>query len=217
MIKLFKTNKNTAGDSELRKQVKVDQDAVLKSAKTICQFFGSINEQLLRQNKLLIKDLQARRADKVELKACFDTAADCQKQTSELANQTLERHALHPAILTVDMLAGLMQQMAKAAKNLMSASQLSESATSLANSVIDAARIAESKVAQLEIKAICPKELDQLDSNLHEIVKAVETDEQDKNRKVSQTVTNGLSYHGKTLRMAKIAVYRFDAKKCKSV
>jgi hypothetical protein len=213
MIKLFKTNKKTGGDSELGKQVKVDQDAVLKSAKTICQFFGSINEQLLRQNKLLIKDLQARRADKVELKACFNTAAECQKQTADLANHTLRRHALYPAILTVDMLAELIGQMAKDATVLMENHPLNKSTTSLAGSVIDLARIAESKVSQLEMKIVHPKELDEIDSSLHEIAKAVETDQPDKNRKICETIRPGLSYHGETLRMAKIAVYRFVTKK----
>ena len=213
MIRLFKTNKNTAGDSELGKQLKIDQDAVLKAATTICRFFSSINDLLQQQNKLLIKDIKERRQEKSELKACFNTAANCQKQTADLANQTLQRHALHPAILTVDMLAGLMQQMAKDAEVLIKDHQLSESSISFARSVTDAARIAESKVAQLEIQTICPKEIDDLNSNLHEIVKAVSTDDPDKNRKVAETITAGISYRGKTLRMAKVAVYRFDAQK----
>lgn len=224
MINLFKTNRNKATERSLDdngtdnkdrfiKQAKIDQQTVLKSAATICKFFGSINEQLVRQNKLLVKDLKARRQDQADLKACFKTTADCQKQTAELANQSLERHALHPAILTIDLLAGLIRQMAQDAGALMKDHQLTDSVTPLTHSIVDAARIAKSKLSQLEIQMIEPGELDDLDSNLHEIANAVATDDPDKNRKVSQTLTAGLSYRGKTLRMAKVQVYRFEAKK----
>ncbi len=221
MLGLFRTKRNAVTqdlncrkNETFGKHASIDQDALVRSAATICQFFASINDQLVRQNKLLIKDLKLRQQDKSEIKACFDITSDCQEQTAELANQALERHALYPAIMTVEQLADLLKQIAHDAQLLDGDQETAASITQpFMDSIHSAAKIAQSKIEQLEIVMICPTDLDELDSSLHEIVKAVATDDPDKNRKICQTVTPGISYRGKTLRTAKVAVYRFEAKK----
>jgi len=190
----------------------IDQSSIIKAVDVICKFFASMHTQLSRQNRLLSKVLKARDEDLAALENCFCTVADCQKQTAELANQFIERHALHPAILTVDLLANLISQIARQADALINNQDISPSLATLMPLISDAAKIADSKKAQLEIQAVSPVDGDDLDSSLHEIVQAIATDDESKNKKTHDTITAGVVYRGKILRPAKISVYRFSGK-----
>lgn len=188
----------------------IRQSSVAEVTNVIYKFFASMHTQLSRQNRLLSKVLKARDEDLAALKNCFYTVADCQKQTAELANQFIERHALHPAILTVDLLANLISQIAHQADALINNQDISPSLTTLMPLILDAAKIADSKKAQLEIQVVSPVDGDDLDSSLHEIVQVIATDDESKNKKVHSTIVAGAAYRGKILRPARISVYRFS-------
>jgi hypothetical protein len=190
----------------------IRQSSVAEVTNVIYKFFASMHTQLSRQNRLLSKTLKTSEIHFAELKNYFNIAATCQKQTAELANQSIERHALHPAILTVDLLADLISQIARQADTLINNQDISPSLAPLMPLISDAAKIADSKKAQLEIQTVSPVDGDNLDSSLHEIVKAITTDDEGKNKKVHDTIAAGIVYRGKILRPAKISVYRFSGK-----
>ena len=190
----------------------IKQSSVAEVTNVIYKFFASMHTQLSRQNRLLSKVLKTSEIHFAELENYFNIAATCQKQTAELANQSIERHALHPAILTVDLLADLISQIARQADTLINNKDIESSLVPLSHLILDAAKIADSKKAQLEIQAVSPVDGDDLDSSLHEIVKAIATDDESKNKKVHDTIAAGIVYRGKILHPAKVSVYRFSGK-----
>ncbi|MFA6186343.1 MAG: hypothetical protein WC770_03905 [Phycisphaerae bacterium] len=219
MFRLFKAKQSDKVDAD-RHYDEDDHanipDAILNDGgiaevtNVIYKFFASMHMQLSRQNRLLSKTLKARDENLAALENCFCTVADCQKQTAELANQFIERHALHPAILTVDLLSNLISQIARQADTLINSQDISPSLATLMPLILDAAKIADFKKAQLEIQTVSPVDGDDLDNSLHEIVKAIATDDESKNKKTHDTITAGVVYRGKILRPAKISVYRFS-------
>jgi molecular chaperone GrpE (heat shock protein) len=188
-----------------------DKKSVLKKVGQIYQFFVEMDMRLIRQDKRLSETIKASQKDLADLQTCFQVAADCQKKTAELVNQNLERYALHPAVLAVDILADIICSIAKQIESL-AGSEENPQFTKFIETVLDAARIAELKKDQLGLREIRPKELETLDKDLHEVVKAVATDDMSKHKKTHETVTAGLIYHDKILRQAKVSVYRFSGK-----
>ncbi|MCF7955173.1 MAG: hypothetical protein K9M75_05170 [Phycisphaerae bacterium] len=195
----------------LNKDETVGHKNLKKAALVIGQFIGQIDYKVSKQNRLLVDILGANHENLKRIEACFDTASDCQKLTSELANQNLERHALYPAIMAVDALAETIMKLAKQAYDLLCSQQLDESSGLLANSIIDAAKVAETKMLQLQITQINPDSLDDLDCDCHQLVKVVSTTDPDQHKKVKETVKSGLFYNGVVLRQAKVTAYRFNS------
>jgi len=208
-IKSHPSSKGKTAPTHTVKEPAIDQEHLQKAATTLCRFVMNIESQLHRQEKLMSEAITAHNEDITGIKTCFDIAADCQKKTSELANQGLERHALHPCVLALETLIGLIDQMASQAGALMKNHKLDDATTPLAHSIIDAARMAKSKKQQLQLQTIQPVEMDDLDSNRHTIVKAVTTDDASKHKKIQKTIVAGLIYHGKVLRQAKVIVYSY--------
>lgn len=192
------------------KEVTIDKETVLDAVWSIFRFFTAMNTRLARQDRNVSKALKAGEDRAVTLERCFDTIGDCQRQTADLANQAIERHALHPSILAVDLLANTLCQLAQQAQALGNSQPLDPEVMSLVASIFNAAEIAEDKKASLGIQSIQPAEMDKPDKDIHQIVKAVETDDQSKHKKIHETLSVGLIYRGKVLREAKVSVYRFS-------
>jgi len=169
-----------------------------------------MHERLAQLEMQLSRVSESRQDDLATIETCVKTTANCQKQAAELANQYIERHALHPSIITVDMLADMILHMSRQAETLVQNQDLNPSLNPLLRSIVDAAKIAESKRQQLDIISIRPEESDELDRDRHEIVTAATTNDNDKHRKIHKTVTAGLIYRGKILRRARVSVYRFS-------
>lgn len=194
------------------KEVTVNKETVMEAAGAIYRFFTAMNTRLTLLDKKVSKALKARDDYSATLEKCFDTVAECQKQTAEFANDALERHALNPSILAVDLLSSTICQLAQQADALNNTQQLDPQIMSLVESVLSAVEIVESKKASLDIQSIQPAEMDELDKDMHTIVDAVDTDDESKHKKIHQTLSTGLIYRGKILREAKVSVYRFSDK-----
>ena len=132
----------------------------------------------------------------------------CQKQTAEFANHVLERHALHPAVETVDFLATLIGQLNEQAASLVEGQMCCPVFQSLLDSIAEAAKMALAKREYLDIESMCPEPLDEFDSEGSEIRQAVQTDDPDKHKRVERTLITGLIYRGTVLRRVKVSVYR---------
>ena len=189
----------------------IDENRIFEAATTFCKFLITMREQVKQQDRQMSQVLELRGKDLTMLQQCFDAAADCQKQTAQIANSQLERHALHPAIITVDLLEDLITQIAIQADSIpdiQPESQLSK----LIEYISESRKIAALKKEHLDIIDICPSGLETLDSDRHEIVRAVNTEDKSKHRKISETLKSGLIYRGSVLRRAKVSAYRFNEK-----
>jgi GrpE protein len=205
-------SKNTNHQGISGKEVTVDKETILAVVEVIYQFFTAMNTRLVRQDKKVSKALEGGKKDLATLEKCFDTLADCQRQTADFANHALQRHVLYPSILAVDLLSSTICQMAQQANALKNSQQPNTQMMSLVESILSAAEIAESKKASLDIQSIQPAEMDELDKDMHQIINAVDTDDESRHKKIHQTLTAGLMYRGKVLREAKVSVYRFSGK-----
>jgi len=194
------------------KEVTINEETAMEAARVVYRFFAAMNTRLARQNKKVSKALAARDDYSATLEKCFDTVADCQRQTADFANKALERHALHPSILAVDLLSSTICQLAQQADALKNSQELDPQIMSLIESISSAAELAESKKASLDIQSIQPAEMEELDKDMHNIVDTVNTDDESKHKKIQQTLTAGLIYRGKVLREAKVSAYRFSEK-----
>ena len=205
-------SENTNHQDVSGKEVTVDKETVMDAVGAIYQFFTAMKTRLTRLDKKVSKALKARDNHSATLEKCFDTVADCQRKTAEYANDALERHALHPSILAVDLLSSTICQLAQRADAIKNSQQLDPQIMSLVESVLSAVEIAESKKASLDVQSIQPAEMDELDKDMHTIVDAVDTDDKSKHKKIHQALSTGLIYRGKILREAKVSVYRFSDK-----
>jgi len=134
--------------------------------------------------------------------------AECQKETAKLANNTVERYALHPAIEALDLMTFQIVELRREANSLAGAGAHCPLVESLFDSITNIAKLAQTKREHLDMQAICPQHLDELDPEKHDIRQVVETDDAGKHRKIEKTITPGLIYHGKVLRQARVSVYR---------
>jgi hypothetical protein len=142
------------------------------------------------------------------LESFVQIVAACQKQTAEFANHVLERHALHPAVETVDVLATLIGQLNEQANALVEAGTHCPMFEPLLDAIAEAAKMAQAKREYLDMQSLCPAPLDELNVDNHEIRQAVCTDDPDKHKRVERTLVPGLIYRGTVLRRAKVSVHR---------
>ena len=147
------------------------------------------------------------------LESYLQVVTACQKQTAEFANHVSERHALHPAVETVDFLATLIGQLNEQAAPLVEGQMCCPVFQSLLDSIAEAAKMALAKREYLDIESMCPEPLDEFDSEGSEIRQAVCTDDPDKHRRVERTLIAGLIYRGTVLRRAKVSIYRHTEQK----
>jgi molecular chaperone GrpE (heat shock protein) len=147
------------------------------------------------------------------LESYLQVVTACQKQTAEFANHVIERHALHPAVETVDLLTGLIGQLNDQANGLVDAVAHCPMFEPLFGSIAEAARMAHAKREHLDMRSICPAPLDDLDIDKHEIRQVIPTDNADKHKRVERTLISGLIYRGAVLRRAKVSIYRHTKQK----
>ena len=143
------------------------------------------------------------------LEKYFKIAGDCQKQTAAFANNQLEKHALHPAIETVDALTRLIQQIYEQMTNLSAPQTQCPLFSTLISSVTQASQIAKEKCQSLDIGPIEPKPCDDFEPDKHEIKNVVNTNDREMHKKINDLLTPGLIYRGTVLRQAKVSVFRY--------
>lgn len=159
----------------------------------------------LREIKALLSDTLNRSR---ENESYLQIVAECQKQTAGFANGLLERHALYPAIETVDLLASQIRQLNEQATALAAGRTPCSLLEPLLETIATAAKIAEAKCQSLDMVVIRPQSLDELDPNKHDVHQVIQTDEADCHKRVARILTTGLVYRGTVLRRAKVSVYR---------
>jgi molecular chaperone GrpE (heat shock protein) len=186
-----------------------DRKSVLRKVNQLYQFLADMHTRLTQQNRFLSEAISEKEKDIADMQRYFEITSECQKKTAELVNQNLERHLLYPAVLTVDILADTIRSIAQQTESLALPEQDNAPMAELIEAVRHAVRLVELKKDQLGMKEIRPHELEELDKERHQIVKAVLTEEPDRHKRICQTITSGLVYHDKILRQAKVTVYRF--------
>jgi molecular chaperone GrpE (heat shock protein) len=139
----------------------------------------------------------------------LQTVADCQKQTAEVANGQMERHALYPAVEAVNELTNIILNVSKQAKSLTGNQPTCQLYQPLFDSIAESAKLAEATRDRLDMVVLAPDPLSDLDSKLHEIKQATPTDDPNKHGKVAQTLVAGLFYRGKVVRKAAVSIYRY--------
>jgi len=147
------------------------------------------------------------------LESYLQVVTACQKQTAEFANHVIDRHALHPAVETVDLLTGLIGQLNAQANGLVDAGAHCPMFEPLFGSIAEAARMAHAKCEHLDMRSICPAPLDDLDTDEHEIRQVIPTDDPNKHKRVERTLISGLIYRCAVLRRAKVSIYRHTKQK----
>ena len=147
-----------------------------------------------------------------ETESYLRIVAECQKEAATFANHVLERHALYPAVETVDFLTGVIRQLSEQAAALAAAQTHCPLFQPLLDAIAAAAQAAQAKCEYLDLEAICPPPLEDLDPEKHEIRQAVPTDDAGQHRRVERTLLPGLIYRGTVLRRAKVSVYRHTEK-----
>lgn len=173
---------------------------------------GSSESGIERINECLRQLAERYESRTGSLEACLRIVAECQKEQARYANSVFERHALHPAIATVDLLTSLIQQLCKQATSVVGNQTHCPLFNPLLESIAAAAKVAQAKREYLDMEAICPHQLDDFDPNKHDVRQAVQTDDADKHKKIERTLISGLIYRGTVLRQAQVSIYRHAEK-----
>lgn len=142
------------------------------------------------------------------LEAYLKIVAECQKEMARYANSLFERHALHPAIATVDLLTSLIQQLYEQATSVVENQTHCPLFNPLLESIAATAKVAQAKREYLDIEAICPNQFDEFYPDKHDVRQAVQTEDAGKHKKIERTLIPGLIYRGIVLRHAQVSIYR---------
>lgn len=169
---------------------------------------AAFDQQIARIKALLAEALNR----PPESEPYLQIVAECQKEAATFANHTVERHALYPAIETVDFLAGLIRQLHEQATSLAAGQTHCPLFQPVLDSIVEATKMAQAKCEYLDLETISPQPLDDLDPGKHEIGQAVPTHDAGQHRHVERTLIPGLIYRGTVLRRAKVSVYRHAEK-----
>lgn len=182
-----------------------DPEAREKRKHSLTEFICAAFDQQIMQIKALLAENSSQPP---ESESYLPLVAQCQKEAAAFANHVLERHALHPAVETVEFLTGVIRQLSEQAAALTGGQTHCPLFQPLLDAIVEVAKVAQAKYEYLDLVAICPQPLDDLDPDKHEIRQAVPTDDAGKHRQVERTLIPGLIYRGTVLRRAKVSVYR---------
>lgn len=171
----------------------------------MAEFLGPFFGQQTTEIKATVEEAVDRLQDN---ESYLQIVAACQKEAAEFANHVLERHALHPAVETVDFLATLIGQLYEQATSLADGQTHCPVFQPLLDSIAEAAKMAQAKREYLDIESICPEPLEEFDSESCEIRQAVRTDDRDMHKRIERTLVPGMRYRGDVLRRAKVSVFR---------
>ena len=176
---------NDPGDSGSRPEDHPADESVIDSQAADVQGREGPPEpefELLSERLRLLAQAYTSRTERLE--SYVHIVAACQKQTTEFANHVIERHALHPAVETVDFLTGLIGQLNEQATCLVEAGTHCPEFEPLFHSIAEAAKMAQAKREYLDMESICPGPLEDLDLEKDEIRQVVATDDPDKHKRV---------------------------------
>jgi len=178
-------------------------DSNEKKRSWLIEFMRTALDQQIARIKALLDEHRP-----PESASYLQIVAECQKEAATFANHTVERHALRPAIETVDFLAGQIRQLHEQAASLAAGQTHCPLFQPVLDAIVEATKMAQAKCEYLDMETISPQPLDDLDLEKHEIRQAVSTDDAGKHRHVERTLIPGLIYRGTVLRRAKVSVYR---------
>lgn len=179
--------------------------ATLEKILTTCQAndikTDERHNQILNLIKLYENEIDSR-------KKYIEITAECQRTTAECANNQIERLMLNPAIETIFLLSTTLRQLHEQSQDLLRNQDFCPLIKSIINSIAEASKIAQSKCQYLGIEEISPVEFDDFNPHEHEIKQSVETNDDNKHKKIKQTLKPGTKYRGKILHQAMVSVYR---------
>jgi hypothetical protein len=182
-----------------------DPGSTEKKRQSLAAFLGTTLRQHTSELKTTIDEIVGRLQDN---ESYLRIVAACQKEAAEFANHVLERHALHPAVETVDFLATLIGQLYEQATSLADGQMHCPVFQDLLDAIAEAARMAQIKREYLDLESVYPEPLAEFDSESCEVRQAVPTHDPDKHKRVERTLVPGLRYRGAVLRRAQVSVYR---------
>jgi len=186
----------------------INESIVSVTLDGIKEYCHSHSTQLQQIKGLLLQVLECCRNQNNQVDY-IKIVADCQKQTAELANNALERHALNPAIETVFVLTGLFHEIHQQTVTLRENQSCCPMFRPILDSIAEAVNLAEAKCQSLDIEKIAPADSEDFDPQRHEIGQTAISKDSDMHRKIERTLVPGLIYRGKVLRQAKVSVYRY--------
>jgi hypothetical protein len=130
----------------------------------------------------------------------------CQRDTANVLNHELERHALYPAVEAVVALAAELSHLRDCASQLLGGG--GDGAGKLRAEIDISCSVAGEKLANLDVQRIAPAEGEQLDPKTHSVCGYVETADESFHGRISKLVTPGTVYRGTVLRQARVIVFR---------
>lgn len=140
---------------------------------------------------------------------CMNTAKICREQTEKIMLDTLDKHALEPAVKTVVELSDELLQLDRLAQKLLKGSEYNQELKTLANEIKISATIAREKHSYLDIKTLVPSRGESLDANRHDVRGHTLITDKALHGRISKLITPGFNYRGKVLRSAKVTVFRY--------
>jgi molecular chaperone GrpE (heat shock protein) len=138
------------------------------------------------------------------------TLAACQKETADVLNHKLERHALYPAVEAVVALAAELSRLEGQARQLLPDSADGDQANKLLQELDISCRLAAEKLAHLDVAMITPDEKENFDPQAHTVCSFIETTDKRLHKRIAKIVTPGILYQGKVLRPARVSVFRLQ-------
>jgi len=166
-----------------------------------------IGERLMSMEKAVTAAAEQMADREQGYERTIQIAASCQQDTARLLNREIQRHALHPAILALVLLADEIKRIREKAIAAEPLADLSPEVSDLIEAVNFANCTAEERLAALDVEQIRPQEGSPFDANLHELRGTIPTDDDRKHGAVAKVVSSGVVYRGEVLRRVQVLVF----------
>ena len=134
--------------------------------------------------------------------------AACQKDTANVLNREMERHALHPAVEAVVTLAAELSHLQDCAGRLLDGG---DAADRLRKEIDICCTVAGETLANIDARRIAPSAGEPFDPKEHTVCGYVETSEEGLHGKIGMVVTPGILYRGHVLQQALVTILRLKA------
>ncbi len=129
-------------------------DPMEKKRQSMAEFFSAAFGQQTTEIKTVVEEAMNRTQDS---ESYLQIVAACQKEAAEFANHVLERHALHPAVETVDFLTTLIGQLHEQAASFVDGQMHCPVFQDLLDAIAEAARMAQTKREYLDHRIGLPR------------------------------------------------------------
>ena len=190
----------------------VGKDEQDKGTQSIFTWLRLAKRQVLKRSKGLQRSLAAMQAEIQQqgqgFQQCIKIVEQCRLQTEDIRAQTLERHALEPAIVAVVSLVDEVQRLRDLSRVLLQEYGPNHAIKTLANEAKISHLVAQQSLAGLGIKRIIPKVNGEFDYQLCQVRAAQDTEDKALHSKICEVIKPGLQYRNKILQPAQVIVWR---------